>query len=195
MTRPHAPQPGELPTLHQLNRATLGAFVAAGVILVTTVLPAEYGVDPTGIGGLLGLTPMGEMKQAEDGVVSGSPEPVAVAPADATSTPAATPEEVSITLAPNQGREIKALMREGMEIKYSWKTDGPAILYEFHGEPTGAVGNEYTSYKKATSAGESGTFRAGFTGTHGWYWKNRTSQPVTVTARITGTYESFAALP
>lgn len=195
MTRPHAPQPGELPTLHQLNRATLGAFVAAGVILVTTVLPAEYGVDPTGIGRLLGLTPMGEMKQAEDGVVSGSPEPATIAPAETTAAQAAKPEVVSITLAPNQGREIKALMREGMEINYSWKTDGPAIFYEFHGEPTGAVGDEYTSYKKDTSAGESGTFRAGFSGTHGWYWKNRTSQPVTVTASITGTFEGFAARP
>lgn len=29
---------------------------------LTTVLPAEYGMDPTGIGGLLGLTKMGEMK-------------------------------------------------------------------------------------------------------------------------------------
>jgi hypothetical protein len=39
-----------LPSLRQLNRATLIALGAAAVILVTTVLPAEYGVDPTGVG-------------------------------------------------------------------------------------------------------------------------------------------------
>ena len=37
------------------------AFVAA-VILVTVVLPAEYGIDPTRIGRVLGLTQMGEIK-------------------------------------------------------------------------------------------------------------------------------------
>ena len=37
------------------------AFVAA-VILVTVVLPAEYGIDPTHIGRVLGLTQMGEIK-------------------------------------------------------------------------------------------------------------------------------------
>jgi hypothetical protein len=34
----------------------------AGFLLVTVVLPAEYGVDPTGIGRVLGLTQMGVIK-------------------------------------------------------------------------------------------------------------------------------------
>lgn len=47
-----------------LARSTLLALVIAGVLLVTCVLPAEYGIDPTGVGRILGLTPMGEVKQA-----------------------------------------------------------------------------------------------------------------------------------
>ncbi|HYW14589.1 MAG TPA: hypothetical protein VE891_00355 [Allosphingosinicella sp.] len=47
----------ELPSKRQLNRATLIAAGVAAAILVTTVLPAEYGVDPTGVGRVLGLTP------------------------------------------------------------------------------------------------------------------------------------------
>ena len=47
-------------TLHastpQLLKATALALTAAGAILLTTVLPAEYGIDPTGIGQALGLT-------------------------------------------------------------------------------------------------------------------------------------------
>ena len=43
MTRPHSPMPGELPTLSQLNRATLIAFGAAAAILVTAVLLAACG--------------------------------------------------------------------------------------------------------------------------------------------------------
>jgi len=56
------PRPEDLPTSRQLIRATALAAVAAGAILVTVVLPSEYAIDPTGIGGALGLTEMGEVK-------------------------------------------------------------------------------------------------------------------------------------
>ena len=46
-----------------LIRSTLIAAGAAGAILVLFWLPAEYGIDPTGVGGLTGLTEMGEIKQ------------------------------------------------------------------------------------------------------------------------------------
>ncbi len=38
------------------------ALAAAGTLLVCVVLPAEYGIDPTGVGRVLGLTQMGEIK-------------------------------------------------------------------------------------------------------------------------------------
>ena len=41
------------PTTPQLVKATLAAAAIAGIILITTVLPAEHGIDPTGIGGAL----------------------------------------------------------------------------------------------------------------------------------------------
>ncbi len=46
-----------------LIRSTLLAAAAAGAILVLFWLPAEYGIDPTGVGALTGLTEMGEIKQ------------------------------------------------------------------------------------------------------------------------------------
>ncbi|NIW25204.1 MAG: hypothetical protein GWN29_11890, partial [Gammaproteobacteria bacterium] len=45
------------------QRLWMGTLVALGaglVLLVTTILPAEYGIDPTGIGGALGLTALTE---------------------------------------------------------------------------------------------------------------------------------------
>ena len=57
-----APNPDDLPSSRSLLRSTLIAAVAAVAILVTFVLPAEYGVDPTGIGNVLGLKEMGEIK-------------------------------------------------------------------------------------------------------------------------------------
>ena len=58
MTEPSA----ELPSLRALVRATLLAAAAAVVLLVAVVLPAEYAIDPTGLGRVIGLTQMGEIK-------------------------------------------------------------------------------------------------------------------------------------
>ncbi len=66
----YAPQPeqtghiqGVRVTSGGLLHATLGSAMAAAIILVFFWLPAEYGVDPTGVGRTLGLTQMGEIKQ------------------------------------------------------------------------------------------------------------------------------------
>jgi hypothetical protein len=56
------PSRAELPTSGQLLRSTLIAAGVAAALLVTVVLPAEYGIDPTGAGRALGLTQMGEIK-------------------------------------------------------------------------------------------------------------------------------------
>ena len=53
----------ELPTTSQLVMSTIIAFVAAVAVLVIIVMPAEYGIDPTGIGRSIGLTEMGEIKK------------------------------------------------------------------------------------------------------------------------------------
>ena len=200
----HAPTPGELPTKRQLNRATLMAAGVAAALLFTTVLPAEYGYDPTGIGRLLGLTPMGEMKReqaaaaaAEDAPAAEAPtEDIVMDPAPAPSAPSAPvvgaqQGDVTLTLAPNEGTEVKATMRAGAELQYEWTTGGPRVNFELHGEEAGAASSDYTSYEKGTSAGESGTFRAPFDGTHGWYWRNRTGAPLTIRVRATGNFEKF----
>jgi hypothetical protein len=46
-----------------LRRATMAAVLLAALITVVAVLPAEYGIDPTGLGKRLGLTQMGQLKQ------------------------------------------------------------------------------------------------------------------------------------
>ncbi|GLK50526.1 transmembrane anchor protein [Maricaulis virginensis] len=56
------PSRDDLPSSESLLKSTLVALLAAIVILVTIVLPAEYGIDPTRIGRVLGLTQMGAIK-------------------------------------------------------------------------------------------------------------------------------------
>lgn len=244
MTPEDSAIPMQAPTLHQLNRATLFAVAGAAAILVVAVLPAEYGIDPTGLGGALGLTPMGEMKRAEAALEdaeaqaapvavaealppappAASPAPTAAEPGAATPAPAApsqpaaaklaavlpttaTPAaarpapapaapaeqsgEVALTLAPNQGREVKALMKAGDGFRYEWKTDGAEVRFELHGERLGAS-EAFTSYEKGVATGASGNFTAPFDGTHGWYWRNRTDKPVTITVKATGKFQRFA---
>jgi hypothetical protein len=57
------PSRAELPSTAKLIKSTAIAAAAAAVILVTVVLPAEYAIDPTGIGRALQLTQMGEIKK------------------------------------------------------------------------------------------------------------------------------------
>lgn len=191
----HAPTPGELPSARQLNRATVIAFGVAAVLLVTVVLPAEFGVDPTRIGGVLGLTEMGEMKRAEASGVTASDEGDLTLDPEPAMTYSLQTAEQSVTLAPGEGREVKAKMQAGAEMDYSWSTGGTPVRYELHGEPDGAVGDEYSSYKKGNSAGETGKFKAPMAGTQGWYWRNDSKQPVTVTVKATGTWAEFALVP
>ena len=47
--------PPSAPSSGQLARATLAAIAIAGILLVTVVLPAEFGRDPTGVGQATGL--------------------------------------------------------------------------------------------------------------------------------------------
>ncbi len=175
------------PTSRKLRRATLLAAGAAAIILVTTVLPAEYGVDPTGIGGMLGLTKMGQTKQAAS-VDDASGDAV-----ESTTLPDGS-AQLRLTLRPYQGIEAKASMKAGEEISYRWSTDGPAVEFEFHGDPVGSDGTDYSSYEKDKAANASGDFRADFDGVHGWYWKNATNKPVVVTASVKGDFETFAVL-
>ena len=52
-TSPFEAQP---PAPKRLLRSVVLALVGALVVLVIFVLPAEYSIDPTGVGGVLGLT-------------------------------------------------------------------------------------------------------------------------------------------
>jgi hypothetical protein len=191
MSDSELPDLSQLPTTGQINRATSLAALIAGALLVTVVMPNEYGVDPTGIGSVLGLKAAGDGKRAE--LLTEEPPATASEPEAA---PAAAPGiktgKVALTLQPGEGKEVKATMKAGEEFDFNWSTDGGEVVFDQHGEMTGGANDEFTSYEKGTKASASGKFRAPFDGTHGWYWKNRTDGPVTITVTATGTFEKFA---
>lgn len=70
------------PTTAQLLKASVIALLVAVIILLTAVLPAEFGKDPTGIGAALGLTALYSAHEQVSGsqssaVASGALTPVA----------------------------------------------------------------------------------------------------------------------
>lgn len=62
MYNKNIPSDRELPSASKLIKSTMLAVIVAGVLLVTVVMPSEYGKDPTGLGEMIGLKRMGEIK-------------------------------------------------------------------------------------------------------------------------------------
>lgn len=196
MSTLHSPsQP--LPSTGRLLKATAVATVVAAVLLFTTILPAEYGIDPTGIGTRLGLNVLASPAFAAEK----TPAPTSVESSVATEPPMAAPagatavikrnatyrrDTMSLTLAPGKGAELKAHMKAGDVFVFHWNADG-AVAVDMHGERVDAAKDEYTSYWIEREQDQaSGAFTAPFDGSHGWYWKNRGSKPVTIQLDISG---------
>lgn len=185
------PRLEDLPTTGQLLRATAIAAAAAGAILVAVVLPSEYAIDPTGVGRQLGLTQMGEIKAqlAEEAAADTAAGAAAVettsAAAPATSA-ALRSDTTKLTLAPGQGAEIKATMAKGAKLAFTWSVKGGRVNFDTHADAPGIAYHGYGKGKETT--GETGELVAAFDGKHGWFWRNRSGTPVTITLRTEGGY-------
>ena len=166
------------------------ALLVAGLILVTAVLPAEYGVDPLGIGRRLGLTAMSDVAKSVDALAAdrdgaGGGSRLAIAPRDR----AYHEETVNFQLKPNEYVEYKYRLEKGEALLYSWKASGLVNL-DIHAEPDGAPRGYAESYEKRDRVTQgAGTMTAPFSGIHGWYWQNRTNAEVTVTLASAGFYK------
>ncbi|MBA4743322.1 MAG: transmembrane anchor protein [Azoarcus sp.] len=202
------PSRAELPSAGKLLRSAIIAALVAAALLVTTVLPAEYGIDPTGIGRTLGLTQMGEIKtqlateaaaeEAAPPVAAAAEAPIAAVTPPQAGEPAAQTEPapearsdtVSFKLSPNAAAEIKLVMKEGARVEYEWSSAGGAVNYDTHGDPFGAPRDFYHGYGKGRNQpSDAGTLQAAFDGKHGWFWRNRSGKEVTVTLKVRGDYD------
>ena len=187
-------QGNDLPSSSALLRSTIIAAAVALVLLVTVVLPAEYGIDPTRIGRVLGLTEMGEIKMslAKEAATADSTEAAsgpATTPTAGTSPAGLSSHVTEIVLAPNEGKEIKLVMRKDARVTYSWLSSGGVVNYDTHAD---APGISYHGYAKGTGKqSDDGVLVAAFDGAHGWFWRNRGRETVTVTLRTNGDYQEL----
>ena len=159
-----------------LIKAALSAIVVAGIVLVTLILPAEYNIDPTGIGQKIGVTVLAQAAE---------PEVQQSAPAEGSNEF----QTIEVMVPAGRGIEYKFDMQQFEKMTYEWITDGTALFVDLHGEPKGDTSGYYESYVIATSADMKGSFTAPFAGSHGWYWKNKSNQPVAVQLLVKGQYK------
>ncbi|PKG81432.1 hypothetical protein CXF85_18360 [Colwellia sp. 75C3] len=162
-----------------LFKSTIIAAVIAGLVLISFILPAEYNIDPTGIGAKLGLTALAN--------------PVATSEIKTKQTENSTDSQksadiIEVVVPAGRGVEYKFAMTQFKKMEYQWQTDGTVLFFDLHGEPEGDTTGYYESYAIATSIEMKGSFTTPFTGIHGWYWKNTSDKPITVKLNVSGEY-------
>lgn len=177
-------------------------MVVGTILLVGAVLPAEYGIDPLGIGKATGFSKLyvGEANtemlasgphkilQLEN-VGSGAevPKPAAAGnPAPATQLAERT-DEVNVVIPAGKGLEYKVDMLKHGNLRYEWITDKGELYFDFHGEVKNNS-NYFESYTIAYSNNMVGSLLAPFEGPQGWYFKNNSNEDITVKIRMKGQY-------
>ncbi|PYS34796.1 MAG: hypothetical protein DMG14_28620 [Acidobacteria bacterium] len=206
------------PSKAAIAKATAIALLVAAVLLITAVLPAEYGIDPLGTGKALHLT---DLAKADVAKIAESPTPpasVKTGEAQPTIAPVLEPapdgsaptmkgtfiaqpnrykiDSREIKLKPGEGMEIKYNMKKGAGLIYSWVAS-EKLLFEFHGEPNvkpaGKQGTDYyETYEIDNQVGKDqahGTFIAPSSGVHGWFWENKSANEVTLKLVSAGFYD------
>ena len=202
MSNTNNPSNNDLPSLGKLIMSTILAICLAAIILVTVVLPAEYGIDPLGFGELIGLTKMGQIKVslAREAAIEAEPmaggdtlaqeqrdAEVAREPETTNSRAASREDRITFTLEPDEGTEVKLTMAKGSMVKYLWYTNGGKANFDAHADSK-KLDIKYHNYEKGQLEKSEGTMEAVFDGNHGWFWRNRTSAVLTVTLEISGEY-------
>ena len=204
MFNSETPRLDELPSSSQLVKSTIIAAVTAIVLLITVILPAEYAIDPTGAGRLLGLTQMGEIKkelhdEAEQDALKHSKSDqsfnlfervfgLVISSAHAEPTKE-WKDEATFTLKPGETHELKLTMKKGNMAEYKMSVEGGRVNFDLHAHGKGGLS---TTYEKGRgSKGSEGGIIAKFDGDHGWFWRNRDKTTVNVKLQVRGTYSAF----
>jgi hypothetical protein len=161
--QPHSPN---------LVKATTISLLVALIVLVTVVLPSEYGLDPLGTGEFLGLSGL-----SRSGPQAVSPEQDGF-----------KSDRIQVELAPFESMEYKYRIEQGSGVVFSWTATGE-VIFDFHAEPDGAEPGYAESFEQGRGLVSHGTYIAPFPGIHGWFWENRGAAPVVVELVTSGFFD------
>ena len=187
------------------------AALGAAVLLVTVVLPAEYGIDPTGFGRLTSISKLSEDDHDhahEEGQDYGQVLEFNIADYDVTAERIEQSIQGLINLQENPFRtetidikiedfgemEHKFIMEKDTTLVYSWDVvgaKGDGVYFDFHGHPSTADAINYPegfeqAYSKGEGTSQSGSFTAPFPGYHGFYFMNLEEGEINVRLQVSG---------
>ena len=185
------------------------ALIVAAVVLVVAVLPAERGIDPTGIGHVLGLDELkapttrtievkdvlGGNERVREVEIPDFNEPVPLpnpAVHQSEDRPIQT-RTVTLTLKAGQETEIKTVLRTNKVIVYTWHSEGGPAYCDLHGHDPAAGSEFFVRYREDQEGATdvTGSLFAPFDGEHGWYWLNINEVPITITLTVTGFFDDI----
>ncbi|MEG3639033.1 hypothetical protein [Magnetococcus sp. PR-3] len=147
------------------------------------------------------MTPLTETEDIIGQIITQAPAlpapPAAPTPATqpevavATAQPPLNQDTMELTLAPNQSAEIKLAMVQGDEVHDQWTGNGGRLNYDTHADPFDHP-DAYHSYDRGRHVGrKKGVLKAPFHGYHGWFWRNRSQQTVTLNLQVEGLYQQI----
>ena len=152
--------------------ASTGAFIAALLVFIAVILPAEFDRDPLGTGEWLGLD------QLNSATVDAYQPQLIPHKSD----------DVELILEPFQSLEYKYRLDAGSGMVFSWESTGP-LYVDMHAENTGTENGGEASFRMEEDAESGmGVYTAPFIGLHGWFWENRTLETVVLRIKSSGFY-------
>lgn len=190
----------------KLGLATLGA----AVLLFAIVLPAEYGIDPTGFGQKTGIIALSEtaptstrdfgqtmvFNHAEYDPTAERIEETIKGLIYLEEAPFRS-DTIDLVVEDFGEIEYKFVMPADSTLVYSWEVldaKGDGVYYEFHGHPSTDDASNYPegfeqAYSKSEGTAQSGSFTTPFPGYHGWYFMNLEEGPITIRLNVSGYWQ------
>jgi hypothetical protein len=180
----------EVPSKRRLAMTTAIALAVAVLLLVTIVLPAEYGVDPLGTGRALGVNAISAPVSKAEAPPAGATmyKPVQVGPIGYYAAPYKI-DSTEFRLGPYEYVEYKYRLEKGGGLLFSWTSTGD-VIHDFHGQPEGGGSGSEESFDKKPRRDGNGVLTAPFSGIHGWYWENPGGGTIMVKITSAGFYSS-----
>jgi hypothetical protein len=195
------------PSPNKLLKACTGALGLAIVLLVLVILPAEYGIDPTGFGSASGLSnlatpartievpdPLGGNQALREVQIPEFGEPTPLPNPAVFQDQAGAPQTrtMQIVIPADAETEVKVKMTEAKVFMFSWQVDQGTLYVDFHGHDPSFGPDFFVRYKEEDEGtGGNGSVTAAFSGEHGWYWLNYNEFDVTVSLTVTGYFDDI----
>ncbi|WP_133468878.1 hypothetical protein [Paraglaciecola marina] len=189
-----------------LKKLCIATFCSA-TILIVAILPAEYGIDPTGLGDKLGLLALSKPSSSPSSKLElsfniGDYDPKAERINESVQGLIHLEEVpfqsqvIDIEIEDLGEVEYKFVMPADSSFVYSWEVlnSREGVYYDFHGHPSSADAKNYPdkfemAYARGEGTSQNGSFTSPFTGYHGFYFMNIEESAITVRLVISGYWQ------